>query len=58
MTGITFYEDNVKHYCVWDPEYEENPRRFTRILERMRECELVEKCFKIPVCISVAFLCV
>lgn len=33
-TGIVYDERMVEHKCLWDPNYPENPERFTRVLER------------------------
>lgn len=43
-TGFVYYDNCVEHYCLWDENYEENPKRFSRTFARMKELELIERC--------------
>lgn len=49
-TGFVYNDSNVDHYCLWDENYEETPRRYTRTFERMKELDLIDKCRLIEVC--------
>ncbi|CAG2180594.1 unnamed protein product, partial [Oppiella nova] len=31
-TGLVYYEEMSEHRCLWDDNYEENPKRFTHTL--------------------------
>ena len=33
-TGIVYDDKMVKHFCMWDKNYPENPERFSKIIER------------------------
>ncbi|KAH9506186.1 histone deacetylase [Dermatophagoides farinae] len=46
-TGLVYYDDCVQHYCLWDDNYEENPRRYIRTMERLRQLGLVDKCLRL-----------
>ncbi|XP_055626253.1 histone deacetylase 6 isoform X1 [Toxorhynchites rutilus septentrionalis] len=43
-TGLVYDEKFAEHRCLWDDGYPECPERFTRVLERCRELELVDRC--------------
>ena len=36
-----------KHRCLWDPNHEERPERFSSILQRIRELGLDQRCTKV-----------
>lgn len=33
-TGVTYHEDMVNHYSLWDPNHPECPQRFAEIIKR------------------------
>jgi len=43
-TGLSYHEMMGEYRCLWDGNYEENPRRFTSILERIKELGLHDRC--------------
>ncbi|KAF7492597.1 Polyamine deacetylase HDAC10 [Sarcoptes scabiei] len=46
-TGLVYYENCIEHYCIWDDNYEENPKRFLFPLKRIKELGLDKKCYQI-----------
>lgn len=47
-TGIAFDERMKDHFCPWDPNYPENPLRFSSVINRITELGLVDRCVRIP----------
>nr|XP_014087737.1 histone deacetylase 6 isoform X1 [Bactrocera oleae] len=47
-TGIVYDESMAQHRCLWDENHPERPERFTRVLERCKELQLIEQCQRIP----------
>lgn len=43
-TGLVFDRRMSEHVCLWDEGYPECPERFTRIIERCEELQLIERC--------------
>jgi len=43
-TGLVFDRSMAEHECLWDPNYPECPARFTRVLQRCEELNLVQRC--------------
>lgn len=37
----------VEPHCLWDPDYEENPKRFSGILDRVKELGLDVRCERV-----------
>jgi len=33
-TGIIYDDKFTDHLCIWDPDYPENPHRYTEIIKR------------------------
>ncbi|XP_031628963.1 histone deacetylase 6 isoform X2 [Contarinia nasturtii] len=46
-TGLVFDRRMDQHSCLWDKGYPECPERFTRVLERCEELQLIERCHAI-----------
>ena len=46
-TGIIFEESMSEYRCLYDETYVEKPARFTRVLERIKELDLLERCVKL-----------
>ncbi|KAH9412669.1 histone deacetylase [Dermatophagoides pteronyssinus] len=46
-TGLIYYDDCIEHYCLWDDNYEENPRRYLRTMERLFEQGLLDECLRL-----------
>ncbi|XP_057378320.1 histone deacetylase 6-like [Daphnia carinata] len=46
-TGITYDNRMVEHKCLWDLNYNEKPERFTSILRRCEELQLLNRCIYI-----------
>ncbi|KAK6627559.1 hypothetical protein RUM44_010037 [Polyplax serrata] len=46
-TGIVYNDEMTKHFCTWDENYPECPERFTAILQRCKELNLIERCTRI-----------
>lgn len=43
-TGLVFDRSMAEHECLWDPNYPECPARFTRVLQRCEELNLIQRC--------------
>lgn len=43
-TGLIYDRRMAMHYCLWDDNYPECPERFTRILMRCEELDLIDRC--------------
>lgn len=43
-TGVIYHKSMTKHYCLWDPNYPENPERFTSVINRCNELKLFDRC--------------
>ncbi|RWS29799.1 histone deacetylase hda2-like protein [Leptotrombidium deliense] len=48
-TGLVYDERMIDHYCLWDPNYPECPERFSSILSRITELDLVKRCERLPI---------
>ncbi|CAG2118287.1 unnamed protein product [Medioppia subpectinata] len=48
-TGLVYSEEMSEHRCLWDDNYEENPKRFTQTLKRFKELELIDRCLALTV---------
>ncbi|OTF73923.1 histone deacetylase-like protein [Euroglyphus maynei] len=48
-TGLVYYDDCVEHFCLWDENYEENPGRYIRIMERLCQLGLLDECIRLKV---------
>ncbi|XP_025261717.1 histone deacetylase 6 isoform X2 [Camponotus floridanus] len=46
-TGLVFDRSMAEHECLWDPNYPECPARFTRVLQRCEELNLVQRCKRV-----------
>ncbi|XP_015795163.1 histone deacetylase 6 isoform X2 [Tetranychus urticae] len=44
QTGLIFDASMVDHKCLWDENFPERPDRFIRILEKMQQLSLVDRC--------------
>ncbi|XP_076053921.1 histone deacetylase 6 isoform X2 [Oratosquilla oratoria] len=47
-TAVVYDECMVEHKCLWDLNYPELPERFTSVINRCQEMNLLEKCLRIP----------
>lgn len=47
-TGIIYDDSMDQHKCFWDEEHQERPERFTEIIKRCQELDLLDKCKRIP----------
>lgn len=43
-TGVTYHEDMVNHYSLWDPNHPECPQRFAEIIKRCEALNLLDRC--------------
>lgn len=43
-TGVVYDVSMADHKCLWDPHYPECPERFTRVLQRCKELNLLDRC--------------
>lgn len=43
-TGLIYDNRMSEHRCLWEPDYPECPERFTRVLERCTQLNLIERC--------------
>lgn len=43
-TGIVYDRSMAEHRCLWDDNYPECPERFTRVMERCEELDLIDRC--------------
>lgn len=43
-TGFIYYERMTEHECLWDKNYEENPKRFSQTFKKIKELNLLERC--------------
>ncbi|XP_017785966.1 PREDICTED: histone deacetylase 6 isoform X1 [Nicrophorus vespilloides] len=48
-TGVIYNNDMLRHKCVWDSRYPENPDRYSAIIQRIREQGLFDECKLIDV---------
>ncbi|CAF0754478.1 unnamed protein product [Didymodactylos carnosus] len=44
ITGYTYDELMLKHACPWAPEHQEGPHRLRRLLDRLKELSLLDRC--------------
>ncbi|KAH8306583.1 hypothetical protein KR018_006132, partial [Drosophila ironensis] len=47
-TALIYDESMTSHCCIWDTKHYECPERFTRVLERCRDLNLVDRCMRVP----------
>ncbi|RZF39849.1 hypothetical protein LSTR_LSTR000497 [Laodelphax striatellus] len=47
-TGVVYDDRMVENRCLWDPNYQECPGRYTKVMERCRELGLLDRCKFIP----------
>lgn len=43
-TGLIYDHRMTEHRCLWDPNYQECPERFTCVIDRCKELGLLERC--------------
>ncbi|XP_015795334.1 histone deacetylase 6 isoform X2 [Tetranychus urticae] len=43
-TGLIFDVSMTEHKCIWDENYPESPDRFSRVLDKMKQLGLVDRC--------------
>ncbi|XP_075221474.1 histone deacetylase 6 isoform X2 [Lycorma delicatula] len=43
-TGLIYDDRMTEHRCLWDPNYQECPERFTCIIDRCKELDLLNRC--------------
>ncbi|XP_064296396.1 histone deacetylase 6-like isoform X2 [Phalacrocorax carbo] len=46
--GLLYDERMEEHYNPWDSQHPEAPQRVTRIVERLRELGLAQRCLRLP----------
>ena len=46
-TSLIYHEDMAVPKCLWDDTYEENPKRFTASLNRIKQLGLHDRCLKL-----------